>query len=119
MRPAAQRCRRPLSEEDAYEQFVAHFDLDVFALELEYNDRIGAMLREGVRRALDRKQRNFDLLLAEHPATVAEDSCRALARQLEEERRLKIAERIERADQAQARRLARRWHAKVASAHAS
>jgi hypothetical protein len=104
MNPTARRCRRRLSEEDAYSRFSEMFDLDVFALELEHSDRIGAVIRKGVEDALDRKQRDFEAILAEHPATIAEESLRALARQLEDKRLQKIA---------------RRWYTRLVSRRAS
>jgi hypothetical protein len=119
MKPVAQRRSRRIPEEEAYGRFTKVFDLDVFALELEYGGRVGAVIREGVEKALDRRQRDFEVVLAAHPAAAAEESCRALARQLEEERRQKTAKRKERAGRTRECRLARRWHAKLAQAHAS
>jgi hypothetical protein len=113
MKPATQRRSRRIPEEEAYGRFAEVFDLDVFALELEYGDRVGAVIREGVEKALDRRQRDFEAVLAAHPATAAEESCRALARQLEEGRLKEAAKRKGGVGRA-------RWrHAKLASARAS
>jgi hypothetical protein len=111
------RRKTRLPEEEAYRQFSKVFDLELLCLELEYNDRIGAMIRTGVEKALDRKQRVFEAVLAAHPATAAEESCRALSRQFDEERLERIAEGRRR--RGGARHLARRWHATLAPAHAS
>ncbi len=119
MKLATRRRPRRLSEEEAYEQFNEVFDLDLFRLELEHGDRVSARIREGVEKALDRRQRDFEAVLAAHPATAAEESCRALARQLEGERLREIAKRKEGEGRTRAYRLARRWHAKLAPAHAS
>ncbi len=71
----------------------------------------------------DAKQSAFDAMLARHPATLAENARRAETRHLEKERLEKIAERQsereERRRCAGVRHLARRWHAKLAPAHAS
>lgn len=121
---AARRLRRTrLSEEEAYRRFNEVFDLDRFALELQNNEKIGAMIRDGIERALDVKQRASDAVLAQHPATLAENARRVEKRRLEKERLEKIAgrrsEREERRRRAGVRHLARRWHAKLAPAHAS
>ncbi len=123
MRSATKKCRRRFSEEEAYRRFNEVFDLELFALELEYNEKIGAMIRESVKKELDGKERPFDAMLATHPATLAENARRAETRRLEKERLEKIAERQSEREQrrrrAGVRHLARRWHAKFALAHAS
>ena len=123
MRFPRKKNRAWLSEEETYNRFTEVFDLDVFALELEYSDRIGGMIRKGVEQVLDRKQHDFEVMLAAHPATAAEESCRGMARQLEEERQQEIAKRRAEREGKTVRtlacRLARRWHAKFAPAHAS
>ena len=117
--------RRPrmTAYERALEEFSEHFDLELFALELEYNDELGAAIREAVISRLDARQKTFDKMLARHPATMAENARHAEVRRLEEERLEKIAERRrereERRKCAGVRHLARKWHAKVASVHAS
>ncbi len=122
MRTTMSRRKTRLSEEEAYRQFSEVFDLDLFALELEYNEEIGSALHEGVRAALDRRQRAFDVMLEQHPATLAENARRAEMRRLEQERLEKIAERRreceERTRRAGVMHLARRWGAKLALARA-
>jgi hypothetical protein len=111
------------SEEEAYGQFIEVFDLELFAMELEYNEKLAAAIREGVRSKLDARQKAFDTMLARHAAAVAENARRAEARRLEAERLEEITrtqrEREENRRRAGARHLARRWHAKLAPAHAS
>jgi hypothetical protein len=115
------RRRRP-TEEEAFRRFNEVFDFEVYCLEFEHNERIGAMLREGVREAFDERQQTFHAVLAQHPATLAENARRAETRRLEEEHLEKIAERRrereERRRRAGVRHLARRWHAKLAPAQA-
>ncbi len=123
MRSATKKCRKRFSEEEAFRRFNEVFDLELFALELEYNEKIGAMIRESVKKKLDAKERPFDAMLATHPATLAGNARRAETRRLEKERMEKIAERQsereERRRHAGVMHLARRWHAKLAPAHAS
>lgn len=124
MHKATRRRRKPVwDEEEAYRRFNQVIDFELYCLELEYSDKIGAMIREGVKRRLDAKQSAFDAMLAGHPATLAENARRAETRRLEKERLEKIAERQsereERRRCAGVRYLARRWHAKLAPAHAS
>ncbi len=122
MRRTRTRRRTQLSEEEAFERFERVFDFEVYCLELEYNEAIGAAIREGVRAALDRKQRAFDAILAGHPATLAENARRAEARRLDKERLEGVAtrrrERYERRRRAGVMRLVRRWGAKLVSARA-
>ena len=108
-----------LAEEEVYSRFSEMFDLDVFALELEYGDRIGAVIREGVEDMLDRKQRDFEAILAAHPATIAKKRLRDIARQLEEERLRRIAKRKEKTRRARTSCSARRWQSRLAPARAS
>ena len=109
-------------EEEAYRRFNEVFDLDLFALELEYDQTISAMIREGVKRGLDERQRAFEAMLADHPATLAENVRRAERTRLEKERLEKAAarkeEREERRRRAAASHLARRWGAKLVVAQA-
>ncbi len=123
MRTTMGRRKTRLSEEQAFERLNRVFDFDLFCLELEYNEKIGAMTSEAVQEKLDGKQRAFDAMLAVHPATLAEKAGRAEARQLDEERLGRIAEgrkeHEENRRRAGARHLVRRWHAKLAPAHAS
>ncbi len=124
MHKATRRRRKPVwDEEEAFRRFNEVIDFELYCLELEYSDKICAMIREGVRKVLDAKQSAFDAMLARHPATLAENARRAETRRLEKERLEKIAERQsereERRRCAGVRYLARRWHAKLAPAHAS
>ena len=124
MHRATRKRRKPVwDEEEAFRRFNEVIDFELYCLELEYSDKIGAKIREGVRKALDEKQQAFDAMLARHPATLAENARRAETRRLEKERLEKIAERQsereERRRCAGVRYLARRWHAKLAPAHAS
>ena len=108
MRRTRTRRRTRLSEEQVFERFC---------LELEYNEKIGNALRDGVETALDRRQRAFDAMLAVHPATLAEKAGRAEARQLDEERLERIAtrrrEREARRKREGVERLACRWGARL------
>ena len=117
MRTTMGRRKTRLSEEQAFERLNRVLDFELFCLELEYNEKIGAMTSEAVQEKLDGKQRAFDAMLAVHPATLAEKAGRAEARQLDEERLGRIAEGRRR--RGGARHLARRGHAKLAPAHAS
>jgi hypothetical protein len=124
MHRTTRKRRRPVwDEEEAFRRFNEVIDFELYCLELEYSDKIGAMIREGVKRRLDEKQKAFEAMLAQHPATLAENARRAETRRLEKERLEKIAERQsereERRRCAGVRYLARRWHAKLAPAHAS
>ena len=109
--------RTRLSEEEAYKRFNEVFDLDRFALEFEYDEKIGAMLREGVKKALDEEQSAFDAMLAQHPATLAANARRGEARRLEKQSLEKAAVRKKarerRAVGAGVERLARRWGARL------
>ena len=91
--------------------------------ERSHKQELAAAIREGVRSKLDARQKAFDTMLARHPAAVAENARRAEARRLEAERLEEIArrqrEREENRRRAGARHLVRRWHAKLAPAHAS
>ncbi len=121
MRSATKKCHRRLSEEEAFRRFNEVFDLELFALELEYNEKIGAMIRESVKKKLDGKERPFDAMLATHPATLAENAHRAEARRLEKERLDKIVERRREREERKRRavgHLARRWGATIAAAQA-
>ncbi len=117
MRRIRSRRKTRLSEEEAFERFNRVFDFESYCLELEYSETIGAAIREGIRKALDRKQRAFDAVLAVHPTTRAENARRAEARRLEEERLEKAAvrknARERRAMGADVERLARRWGAQL------
>ncbi len=110
-------------EEEAFRRFNEVFDFDLFCLELELNVKIGEAIREEIRTKLGAKQHSFDTMLVQHPATLAESARHAEARRLEQERLEKIAERQSEREEhkkcAGVRHLARRWHAKVAPAHAS
>ena len=123
MRSAIEKRRRRSTEEETFRRFNEVFDFEVYCLELENNQKIGAMILEGVTNALDARQRLFEAALASHPATLAEKARRAEVRRLEKERLEKIAERRreceERTRRAGVRHLARRWHATLAPAHAS
>ena len=60
-------CRRgkPVwDEEEAFRRFNEVIDFELYCLELEYSDKIGAMIREGVKRRLDGKQKAFEAMLA-------------------------------------------------------
>jgi hypothetical protein len=109
-RPAA-----GLSEETAFGRFSEHFDFDAYLLELEYDERVGAMLREAVTRLLDARQREFEAMLERHPATAAEDARRREALDLEIERLDGIAAREAGREQERRRArvgcLVRKWHA--------
>ena len=119
MKGETRRFRTTAYEKDL-ERFSRHFDIELFALELEYNEKLGAAIREAVRKRLDARQKALDGMLARHPATLAENARHAEARCLEEERLEKIAERRgereERTRRGGVRRLARKWHAKLAAA---
>jgi hypothetical protein len=124
MHRATRKRRKPVwDEEEAFRRFNEVINFDLYCLELEYSDKIGAMIREDVKRRLDEKQKAFDAMLARHPATLAENARRAETRRLEKERLEKVAERQkereERTRRGGVRHLARRWHAKLAPAHAS
>jgi hypothetical protein len=122
MHATVRKRKRHLSEEEAYRRFNEVFDLDLFALELEYDETISAMIREGVKRALDEKQRVFDAMLTSHPATLAENARRTERTRLEKERLEKATarkeEREERRRRAAVGHLARRWGAKLVVAQA-
>ncbi len=122
MRRIKSRRKKHLSEEQAFERLNRVFDFELFCLELEYNEKIGAMISEAVQTKLDEKQRAFDAMLATHPATLAENARRAETRRLEKERLEKIAERQsereERRRRAGVSQLARRWGATLAAAQA-
>ncbi len=117
MRRTRTRRKTRLAEEEAYRQFSEVFDRELFALELEYNETIGAAIREGIMKALDEEQSAFDAMLAQHPATLAANARRGEARRLEKQRlekatvRKKARER--RAVGAGVERLARRWGARL------
>ncbi len=117
MRRTRSMRKTQLSEEQTFERLNRLFDFDVFCLELEYNEKIGNALREGVEAALDRRQRAFDAMLAIHPATLAEKAGRAEARFLEKDRLERTAARRRarerRAVGASVERLARRWGARL------
>ena len=104
-----------LGEEEAFKRFDEHFDLDVFALELEYGGRLGEAINQAVCAKSDRRQAAFDKMLAEHPATRVENARRAKARRLEAERLQRIAARNEAREKRQLQEglqhLARRWRA--------
>lgn len=124
MHKATRKRRKPVwDEEQAYRRLNEVIDFDLFCLELEYNEKIGAMIHEGVSKALEEKQLAFDAMLAQHPAALAENARRAETRRFEKERLEKIAERQSEREEcrrrAGVRHLARRWHAKLAPAHAS
>ena len=117
MRRIKSRCKTRLSEEEAFRRFNEVIDFDLYCLQLEYSDKTGAMLREGVKKALDGKQRAFDAVLARHPATLAEKARRAETRHFEKERLEGIAARRKarerRAVGAGVERLARKWGARL------
>lgn len=117
MRSVTNKRRRWLSEEEAFKGLSEVFDFELFCLEIEYNEKIGDVIREGVKKALDEKQRAFDAMLASHPATLAVTARRAEARRLERERLEGIAARRRarerRAVGAGVERLARRWDARL------
>ena len=106
-----------LGEEEAFKRFDKVFDLDVFALELEYGDRLGEPIRKAVRAQSDRRQAKFDNMLAEHPATRVENARRAEARRLEAERLQRIAARQEEREKRHfdngLQHLARKWSAQL------
>ncbi len=117
MRRTRNKRRTRVSEEQAFERLNQVFDFELFCLELEYNEKIGNALREGVETALDRRQRAFDAMLAIHPATLAEKAGRAEARFLEKDRFKRAAARRRarerRAVGAGLERLARMWGARL------
>ena len=117
MRRTRSRRKTRLSEEQAFDSINRVFDFELLCLELEYNEKIGNALREGVETALDCRQRAFDAMLATHPATLAENARRAEARRLEQERLAAISarreEREERKRRAAVGHLARRWGARL------
>ena len=104
-------------EEEAFRKFSEVFDLEVFALELEYNDRLGETICQAVRRESDRKQANFDAILADHPATLAGNVRRSEARRLESARLQTIAarkeERKKRSMDRELEHLAQKWRAQL------
>jgi len=102
-----------LSEEDVFRRFNDFFDLDLYCLELEYGEQIGVMIRLGVERALDRRQRGFERMLAKHPDTIAENRRRSVAWRLEAERRRRLQKKGRRELLAALERLAGKWHAKL------
>ncbi len=117
MRTTMGRRKTHLPEEEAYRRINEVVDLELLALELEYNEEIGSMIRESVKKKLDGNQRAFDAMLAVHPATLAENARRAEARLLETERLERIVawrkECEERSRCAAVGRLARRWGARL------
>jgi hypothetical protein len=123
MRSPMRKGSRRLPEEEAYRRLNEVIDFDLFCLGLEYDERLVAEIHESTRKRLDERQRAFDAMLTRHPATLAENVRRAETRRLEKERLEKIAERLsereERKTCAGVRHLARRWHAKLAPAHAN
>ena len=117
MRRIRSRSKTRLSEEQTFERLNRVFDFELFCLELEYNEKVGNALREGVETALDRRQRAFDAMLAIHPATLAEKADRTEVRFLEKDRLKRAAARRRarerRAVGAGVERLARRWDARL------
>lgn len=85
-------------------------DIELFALELEYNEELGKAIREAVRRKSDERQAELDKLIESHPKTIAErerwnknwDEYRQRMARLKKQDEVIPAERA-------ARQLARRW----------
>ncbi len=117
MRRTGSRHKARLSEEEAFERFNRVFDFDLYALVLEYSDKFGAAIRECVKRRLDERQKEFDAMLAIHPATIAEKAGRAEARFLKKDRLERAAARRRarerRAVGAGVERLAHMWGARL------
>ncbi len=111
-----------LSEEEAFRRFNRIFDLELYALVLEYSDEFGAAISGCVKRRLDEEQEAFEAMLAGHPATLAENALRAERTQLEKERLERVAARKKEGERRRRRaavgHLARRWGAKLALAQA-
>jgi hypothetical protein len=89
-----------------FEAFSRYCDVEILALEIEYSED----LRKGLREALDRRQAEFDRMMAVHPETVAERERTEWNRAEYEDRmaRLREQDRVIPADVA-ARQLAKRW----------
>jgi len=93
-----------------FEEASKFMDIEIFALELEYNEELGKAIREAVRRKLDERKATFDQWLENHPDTVAERE-RWRKNREEMERRMARPNRVPQRIPAQhaARQLARRW----------
>ena len=95
---------------------LARFDRAVDVVEfcecLRRDEVLSCALRSAVRERLDSKERAFNVMLAHHPATLAENSRRAEARRLERERLERIAARERRRVDIGLQRLSRRWNAR-------
>ena len=91
-------------------EFNKYFDIEIFALELEYNEELGKAIREAVRKQSDQKQVEFDRWLENHPDTITERE-RWKKNREEMERRMARPNRVPQRIPAQraARQLARRW----------
>ena len=103
---------RTTAYERELEAFTRYFDLDLFALELLYNEPLGNAIHESVQRELDLMQIKFDRMIEIHPDTVAE-------RERWKENREEMAKRLARSRhdlqripaRRAAQRLARCWGA--------
>ncbi len=113
MRTSAPMRKERLSEEEAYRRFNEFFDLDLYRLQLQYDEEIRAMIRLGVERALDRRQRRFERMLAQHPDTITENRRRSEALRLEDKRRRRLLKKGRRELLAALEQLACKWHARL------
>lgn len=93
-----------------FAEFSKYFDIEIFTLELEYDEELGKAIREAVRKQSNQRQAEFDRWLENHPNTIAERE-RWKKNREEMERRMAGFNRVPQRIPAQraARQLARRW----------
>lgn len=114
MHARKEKRRERWCEEEAFQQFNSVFDFDLYCLELQHNGTLGTAIRNAVCGDLQRRETAFARMLACHPATIAEDGRRQLARQLEQKRLEQIRaakERKGRQFMEGLRHLAEKWSA--------
>ena len=103
------RSRMTPYEQD-FAEFSKYFDIEIFALELEYNEELGRAIKDAVQKQSDQRKAEFDKWLESHPDTIAE-------RERWKKNREEMAKRMARARptsqripaERAAKQLARRW----------
>ena len=78
-------------------RFCEVFDFETYCLELSQDERFDSAIRKALEKKLDSRERAFNIVLRQHPATLRENARRAEARRIEKERLDGIAARKYRA----------------------